>query len=368
MILRLSVFVWITLLMFTACNEIGNKKDVTIVDRPKNTSVNKFYVGNRAPLKSSALIKLPVGAVEPQGWVKECLLRQKEGLSGQLGQISAWLQKKDNAWLSADGKGAWGWEEVPYWLKGYANLGYIMDDLKMINEAKVWIDAAISSQRENGFFGPGFAWESYIDESQRTAEKLEKAKQVTDFWPNMIMLYCLQSYYEYSGDQRVIDLMTNYFKFQMTVPDDKFLAPYWQRIRGGDNLHSVVWLYNRTGDKFLLDLMEKIHRNTAPWTSRGHSLDAIQNHKSIREGMEWPQWYGDQIDWHNVNHAQCFREPAQYYLLSHDESDLKASYENFQIMREYFGQVPGGMFGSDENARPGYNDPRQGVETCGLVE
>jgi len=33
-----------------------------------------------------------------------------------------------------------------------------------------------------------------------------------------------------------------------------------------------------------------------------------------------------------------------------------------------FGQVPGGMFGADENARMGYIDPRQGTETCGFVE
>jgi hypothetical protein len=30
--------------------------------------------------------------------------------------------------------------------------------------------------------------------------------------------------------------------------------------------------------------------------------------------------------------------------------------------------VPGGMFGADENARKGYTDPRQAVETCGMVE
>ena len=32
------------------------------------------------------------------------------------------------------------------------------------------------------------------------------------------------------------------------------------------------------------------------------------------------------------------------------------------------GQVPGGMFGSDENCRPGFTDPRQAVETCGMAE
>ena len=37
-------------------------------------------------------------------------------------------------------------------------------------------------------------------------------------------------------------------------------------------------------------------------------------------------------------------------------------------MRELYGQVPGGMFGADENARPGYNGPRQAIETCGSTE
>ena len=33
-----------------------------------------------------------------------------------------------------------------------------------------------------------------------------------------------------------------------------------------------------------------------------------------------------------------------------------------------YGQFPGGGFGGDENCRPGYTDPRQGFETCGIVE
>ena len=33
-----------------------------------------------------------------------------------------------------------------------------------------------------------------------------------------------------------------------------------------------------------------------------------------------------------------------------------------------YGQVPGGMFGADENSRPGYTGPRQAAETCSMVE
>mgnify|MGYP006401083073 FL=1 len=343
-------------LLILSCDDASKQEmTITTVAKPSVAQTNTNYVSNRAPLAPSALIKLPLGAIKPGSWLKESLQRQADGLMGNLGEISAWLQKDDNAWLSDDGTGAWGWEEVPYWLKGYANTGYILQDSSMIKESQIWFEAALKSQREDGNFGPKMF--SDRDGSQ-------------DFWSNMIMLYCLQSYYEATKDERVIDLMTKYFKYQNSVPDDKMLSGihYWQTLRGGDNLYSVIWLYNRTGDKFLLDLAEKLHRTNADWSKRDNTLDEIHNHKETREGMEFPDWFSKLVDWHNVNIAQGFREPAQYYQLSRNEADLQATYDNFKIIRTYFGQVPGGMFGADENARPGYSDPRQGVETCGMVE
>jgi DUF1680 family protein len=298
----------------------------TMVSRPNTQSVTKNYIQNRTPLLSLNFIKLPVGSVRPQGWLSEVLNRQKDGLNGHLSEISAWLDKKNNAWLGTGND--YGWEEVPYWLKGYGDMAYILGDKKMIDEAKTWIEAVFESQRPDGYFGP------WIEKNGKP-----------DLWGNMIMLRCLQSYYEYSGDRRVIDLMTKYFKWQLNLPDDRFLKDYWENSRGGDNLLSVYWLYNITGDKFLLELAEKTHRNTANWQQRS----SLPN-------------------WHNVNIAQCFREPASYYMLSKDSSSLIATYNDFRLIRNTFGQVPGGMFGADENARMGYIDPRQGTETCGFVE
>ncbi|RKE56903.1 beta-L-arabinofuranosidase domain-containing protein [Sphingobacterium detergens] len=302
---------------------------VIAVDQLPVEGKNLNYINNRLPLKQNALLKLPVGSIVPQGWLGKYLELQKNGLTGHLGEISAWLSKKNNAWLSSDGKGDYGWEEVPYWLKGYANLGYILKDPKIIAESKIWLEAAIKSQRPDGYFGP-----------------LMLRNNKPDLWGNMIMLWCLQSYYEYSADPRVLTLMTNYFKWQASLPDSFFLKDYWENSRGGDNLLSVYWLYNRTqGNEWLMDLADKIHRNTANWRQKN-----------------------DLPNWHNVNIAQCFREPATYYLKSQSSDDLKATYANFHFVRQVFGQVPGGMFGADENARPGYTDPRQGVETCGMVE
>jgi len=76
----------------------------------------------------------------------------------------------------------------------------------------------------------------------------------------------------------------------------------------------------------------------------------------------------DVIDWHNVNISQGFGEPATYYQISKDKQHLKAAERNWQKVRSLYGQVPGGMFGGDENCREGYTGPRQAVETCGMVE
>ena len=301
-------------------------QEVTVVSRPNTDGGSNNYVNSRQPLRRQSFIKLPVGSVRPTGWIGRFLELQRNGLTGHLGEISAWLEKDGNAWLQ-DG-GDHGWEEVPYWLKGYSSLGYILGDKQMMAETQTWIEGAIRSQRADGFFGPA---------NERNGKP--------ELWAQMIMLTTLQTYYEYTGDQRVIDLMTRYFKWELALPDDQFLEDYWENSRGGDNLLSVLWLYDHTGDAFLLELAEKIHRNTANW----HQATNLPN-------------------WHNVNVAECFREPATYYALTGDSAMLYATYNDFRLIRRIFGQVPGGMFGADENARLGYIDPRQAVETCGMVE
>ncbi len=297
---------------------------ITIVDRPAMTADG----GYRAPLHGGYLKKLPVGQVQPKGWLLEMLTRQKNGLNGQLGTVSDWLDKNNNQWLSDTGNH--GWEEVPYWLRGYSSLAYIMNDDALKNEAQVWFEGVLTHLKANGELGP-----SGTDGDPNTP----------DLWAKMPMLWALQTYYEATGDERVLTAMTNYFKWELTIPDDHFLKGLWQGKRGGDNEWSVVWLYNQTGDQSILPLIDKLHRCGVDWTMK----DDLPN-------------------WHGVNVAQGFREPATYYIYNGDEKMLQAAYDNHNTMRKRYGQVPGGMYGADENARQGYFDPRQGAETCALVE
>jgi hypothetical protein len=92
-----------------------------------------------------------------------------------------------------------------------------------------------------------------------------------------------------------------------------------------------------------LDLAHKVHRGTARWDE-------------------------DVINWHNVNISQAFGQPTTYWMQSGDPANRDASYRNYDKVRGLYGQMPGGMFASDENCREGRDDPRQAVETCGMVE
>ena len=304
---------------------VSAQNSVTVTDRPA-VGTNTNYPGFKAPLQSAPLIKLPVGKVQPKGWLRKYLELQKDGLNGKLGTVSAWLDKNNNQWLSDAGDH--GWEEVPYWLRGYSSLAYILDDEEMKRESQVWFDAVLANLKDDGFLGP---------------HNYENGNP--ELWAQMVMLWALQTYYEHSGDQRVLDAMTDYFKWEMNVPDSQFLKGLWQEKRGGDNLWSVLWLFNRTGDDSILPLIDKLHRNTSDWTMK----DDLPN-------------------WHGVNVAQGFREPATYYMYTGDSDMLNATYNAFDTMRRRYGQMPGGMYAADENAREGYFDPRNGAETCAMVE
>ncbi|MBB4688690.1 beta-L-arabinofuranosidase domain-containing protein [Amycolatopsis jiangsuensis] len=284
-----------------------------------------LYTPNRDPLRPVPFQKLPPGAVRPRGWLSKHLDLQVHGLSGRYDEISDFLVYEGNGWVDPANHA---WEELPYWLRGLGDLGYVTGDKAVLDKAERWLHGIMATQAADGWFGP--------DELRTSLE------DGPDFWPGMPLLSALRSWQEYSGDDRVVPFMTRYFGFQNNQPAEVFNRS-WGAFRWGDNIDSVYWLYNRTGDSWLLDLVTKMHQGSADYTS----------------GIP---------TWHNVNLAQGFREPLQYWLLSGEDRFHDATYRNYATVMAQYGQFAGGGFAGDENCRPGFGDPRQGFETCGIVE
>lgn len=304
----------------------ASAQNVRVVKSPPFLNSSGFYVGNRAPLQGSPFLKLPPGAVSPRGWLRRQLELDASGLSGQMAEVSDYLRYEGNGWVDPNSNS--GWEEMPYWLRGYGDLGYVLNDPKMIAQSRKWIDGILSNQKADGYFGP---------DKLRTAEN-----GMPDLWPHMLVLDALHSFYDHSGDPRVIPFMQRYYKWQSTLPDNAYKNG-WGALRWADNMAVLYWLYNKTGDQSLLDLSKRIHANSVNW------VDNLPNG-------------------HNVNLAQGIREPGEFWMQSGDPAHLNAVEQDYERIMSQFGQMPGGVFAGDENTRKGIGDPRQGFETCGIVE
>ncbi|WP_319501455.1 beta-L-arabinofuranosidase domain-containing protein [uncultured Draconibacterium sp.] len=305
---------------------------------------NSHYITNQAPLVAKPYTALPLGAVKAEGFLLEMLKIQRDGLTGHLDSIYEVVCGDNNGWLGGTGDG---WERGPYWLDGLVPLAYLLDDDELKAKAQKWIEWSINNQQEDGYFGPQPLPDG-VEHILGTQQGMRN-----DWWPKMVMLKVLQQYYTATGDERVVTLMTNYFKYQLKMLPENELGyvTYWANRRGGDNLAVVYWLYNITGDKFLLDLAEIIHKQTFDWTG-------VYAGDLIRRLNPLP-------DLHCVNVAQGLKEPIVYYQQHPEEKYLESVKKGLASLKDVHGFV-NGMYGGDERLHG--NDPTQGSELCSAVE
>jgi len=77
--------------------------------------------------------------------------------------------------------------------------------------------------------------------------------QDRDWWPNYVMLKALIQYQEATGDARVIPSWRSISHTRRSYRTNQPLKE-WAIYRWHDEVLSVLWLYNRNGDRRLLDL------------------------------------------------------------------------------------------------------------------
>ena len=294
---------------------------------------------NKAPLLQKPLLELNLGEVRADGWLKQQLERMRDGLTGHLDEIYPQVMGPRNGWLGGDGDV---WERGPYWIDGLLPLAYILNDAQLKEKVQPWIEWALASQREDGYFGPS---------EDRPNEPGLQRNNAQDWWPKMVVLKIMQQYYTATGDERVIPFMTRYFQYQLRELPKHNLGhwTFWGERRGGDNLMMVYWLYNITGEKFLLNLGELIHKQTHDWTGVFLHGDHLSRQHSL----------------HCVNLGQGFKELAVYYQYDKDAQHIRALDKAVKDMRNTIG-LPTGLWGGDERLR--FGDPTCGSELCTAVE
>jgi hypothetical protein len=310
------------------------------------------YEGNRAPLQAKPYSELPLGAVVARGWLDEQLRRMAAGMTGHLDEWYPEALGPRNAWLGGDGDA---WERGPYWIDGLYPLAVLLNDARLKAKAMAWIEWTLRNQRADGYLGP-----RPTAKPPKPEPGLQRDRQA-DWWPKMVMLKILQQHAAATGDPRTIDCLRRYFRYQLQElpnnPLDRW--SYWGRQRGADNLLVVLWLYNRTGEAWLLDLARLIVKQTLPFTDIFAEGSFIHHQRGLGGASQ------SEDSFHCVNLAQGMKTPLVTFQLDGDPRHMDATRRALRDIETSHGQ-PHGLYGADEGMHG--RDLDRGSELCTAVE
>ena len=294
------------------------------------------YLVNPKPLVNEAYIKLPLGSVRPSGWLEDQLEIQADGLTGHLDEF--WEDLVLSGWR---GKGGESWERGPYYLDGLVPLAYILNDNRLKLKVEDWMDFILNSSREDGWFGP---------------------ETTTDRWPLAVASKVLMEYYEATGNQKALDVLTGYFKYLYENEPD-WPDKEWRGVRAME--HAVVgyWLYRRLKEPWILETIKSIQDNSYSWTEYYYTFP--WDSAAVSDGLIPHNWQAEGLTAHVVNNAMAIKYPGLWYQQSNDEHYKNSVFTGIENYIKHHDQTAG-RFSGDEHLSG--KSPAQGTEMCAVVE
>lgn len=294
---------------------------------------------------------LPLGAIRPQGWLKDQMETMLAGTTGHLDEVYGKI-RDDNGWLGGEKDAG---EETPYWLDGAVPLAYQLDNAALKNKVLKYINWILDHQRPSGYFGA-------LSKAEREGKQVDAdhPENGDDWWPNMVILKVMQQYYTATADKRVIPFMEKYFSYQLAALKKMPVSHWseWAESRGADNALIVQWLYAINGNPALLDLAQLIQQQSFPWSTWLGNRDWVINAATNQNDEKW-------MSRHGVNVAMALKAPAVDFQRTGDPVYLQKLKTGFKDLMTLHG-LPMGIFSADEDLHG--NLPSQGVELCAIVE
>ena len=305
-----------------------------------NSDALRAAVKNRAPLAQNAFYLLPLGSIRPTGWLKNQLEIQANGLGGHLDET--WADVGPNSgWLGGKGES---WERGPYFVDGLLPLAYQLDDARLKAKAQRFMDWTLENQAASGMIGP---------------------RSNDDWWPRMVMLKALAQYEEATGDPRVIPVLSRYFAYQLEALPGRPLRD-WGKFRWQDNALVAIWLYNRTGDARLIELVRLLHSQGHDWQKQYADFKFTEPVTPEAIKLNDGGGLGDlALSAHGVNNGQALKAAPVWSVITNNEDDRRGLAQMLGALDKYHG-LPNGMFSCDEHFAG--RNPSQGSELCTMVE
>lgn len=179
---------------------------------------------------------LPIGAIQPQGWVKDQLELEAGGLAGHLFDFYRYVKRSQ--WLGGTEEYSELHESAPYWYNGIVPLAYVLDDERLKDQVNQFLHYTLSHQAQDGWLGP------------------ETTRETRGIWARCLLLQGMMNHAIADKEQgeKIVDsifrftrlvntmLKANYTGF-IQQPGDDFDPWGFGRARAHELSTTLQWLY-----------------------------------------------------------------------------------------------------------------------------
>lgn len=316
--------------------------------------------------------------IRPQGWLREILERQDNGLTSHPEAMS--YPFNSNLWVGelerdSESRGAdwWRYEQTAYYLDGLTRLGFILDDKALIATAAEnvnWVlDHPLPAKKGvpyteadiEAMMKRGRRFNSEVSEDPKAKARQERRRTEVErqlkiksidrpagrlgadaesmAWPWAVYFRAIKAYYESTGDERIPAALERHY---LSFPVEEL-----GRNRFVVNVEGMLWTYALTGNSRLLALAEDAWAQNASELTQENCLDDTEYHM------------------HGVTINELMKVPLLLYQYTGKEEYLKAAINaDYKMERDHM--LIDGVNSSSE-ALAG-NDALASHETCDISD
>ncbi|MGI6626724.1 MAG: beta-L-arabinofuranosidase domain-containing protein [Limnochordia bacterium] len=216
-------------------------------------------------------------------------------------------------------------------------MAWLLDNEELKSKAKKWVDAFLDGQDADGWIGP--------------VQGHDVRNDAYDPWPRFLVFKVFVQYYQATQDRRIIPAMLRFCRHLKNLLSTRPLKS-WAKFRWADLMISVFWLYEETGEEWLLPLMDAIQDQGYDWAE--HFSNFVHKRESPVK-----------LETHVVNNAMGLKAPAVWYRKAKDPQLKAAAFKGISNLDKFHGQATG-LFSGDEHFAG--KNPSRGTELCAVVE
>ncbi|CAE6395242.1 unnamed protein product [Rhizoctonia solani] len=285
---------------------------------------------------------LNLGQIKPNGWLKDQLQLQADGLAGHLNLFYPLVT--EGSWTGGTKNYSDLNEAGPYWFHGIIPLAYELEDTRLTKAVKDFMDYVLNHQYPDGWIG------------NETGDKWQPRHlwgRYPFFFGAIMMVEADPSYTDkfVAAFHKFVEISNQMLRNGQGTSD------WTGGTRWQDYAMALQWLhdYHPNGkEELLVDTMQRIKAVSTNW--RDVMSEAKFPTSSVSEFR---------IYWHGVNLAEGLKASGATYRFTHDETEKTEAAAAWDRLYKYHGR-PSGIFAADEYLAG--LDAIRGTELCLVVE